>query len=46
MFVLHMTGIRLGDCATIENPKMIDIVIKRFQKIGAQKLNYEEFCTV
>ncbi|KAJ3042930.1 hypothetical protein HDV00_006237 [Rhizophlyctis rosea] len=36
----------LGDCATIENPKMIDIVTKRFQKIGAQKLNYDEFAAV
>ncbi|KAJ3047902.1 hypothetical protein HK097_011071 [Rhizophlyctis rosea] len=36
----------VGDCATIENPKMIDIVIRRFEKLGAQRLNYEEFCAV
>ncbi|KAJ3079088.1 hypothetical protein HK102_004040, partial [Quaeritorhiza haematococci] len=36
----------MGDCSTIENPKMLKVVMDRFKKIGAQRLSFDEFESV
>ncbi|KND00486.1 uncharacterized protein SPPG_04802 [Spizellomyces punctatus DAOM BR117] len=36
----------IGDCATIENPRMLEIVKERFQKAGMDRLTYQQFQSV